>query len=182
MATPILDAGKTETQACSGCTGLAYGKCSVNAYVVGERQEQQSAEGWSVGLQKNQVSGRRWGLVSQVLMVPPDLEPFFLWLGSWKMAGKTGQSLCRLCEEMCFWLSGPSLFPSHLRSPGSHGECCVELWEHLGVDPEIAMTPGPSDSAESKTTWPDLSWEAPFLEVEISVQRGLGQPSLGAGL
>lgn len=148
---PILDAGKTETQACSGCTGLAYGKCSVNAYVVSERQKQQSSEGWSVGLQKNQVSGRRWRLVSQVLMIPPDREPFFLWLGSWKMAGKTGQSLCRLCEEMWLWLSGRSLFPSHLRSPGSHGECCVELWEHLGVDPEIAMTPGPSDSAESKT-------------------------------
>lgn len=115
-------------------------------------------------------------------MVPPDLEPFFLWLESWKMAGKTGQSLCWPCEEMWLWLSGPSLFPSHLRSPGSHGECCVELWEHPGVDPETAMTPGPSDSAESKTTWPHLSWEAPFLEVEISVQRGLGQPLLGAGL
>lgn len=76
-------------------------------------------------------------------MVPPELEPFFLWLESWKMAGKTGQSLCWLCEETWLWLSGPSLSPSHLRSPGSRGECCVELWEHLGVDPETAMTLAP---------------------------------------
>lgn len=28
--------------------------------------------------------------------------------------------------------------------------------------------------------WPDLSWEAPFLEVEIAVQRGLGAALIGS--
>lgn len=63
------------------------------------------------------------------------------------MAGKAGLSLCWLCEETLLWPSGPSLFPGHLRSPGSHEERCVEHWEHLGTDPGIVMTPEPSDSA-----------------------------------
>lgn len=43
------------------------------------------------------------------------------------------------------------------------------------------MTLDLSDSAEGWVMAP-LSWEAPFLGVEIVVQRDLGQLSLGAGL
>lgn len=66
-------------------------------------------------------------------------------------------------------------FPGHLRSSGSHGESCVEQWEHLGVGPE-SSDPRPLRLCRELEDMPDLGWEAPFLEVEISGQEGLTQP------
>lgn len=45
-----------------------------------------------------------------------------------------------------------------------------ELWEHLGADPEMVMASDPSMSTES---------QRPLLQVEIAVQKGLGQPLFG---
>lgn len=52
--------------------------------------------------------------------------------------------------------SGYSSVP--LRSPGSHGKCGEEQWDHPGADPEVVMTSDPSMTTESYSTGPDHSW------------------------
>lgn len=60
MATPLLDADKTKAQVCFPVShsGLARSRCSVNVCGLSEWQGQRLAQGQSMSLQENQLSGQ----------------------------------------------------------------------------------------------------------------------------
>lgn len=60
--------------------------------------------------------------------LPPALHPVVgISEDSWKNRPKPAGSVSCASD----WQ-----FPGQLGSSGSHGECCVEQWKHLGVDPD----------------------------------------------